>query len=408
VFLLVSRSLEFKLLGGFPGEAVTPEVAVGGGLLVDGVLQLKIFDNLARAEVEVLLNNLQKLLLALRRRSVAEDGDGKGLGDTNGVGNLDQDALAESSLNERLSHPASGVSGGAVHLGEILAGESATTMSTPAAVSVDDDFTSRQSGVTHGSTDDELAGRLQVEDGVVVHVLGGDDFLDHAGHENLSHGLELNVLVVLHGDDDRVHTLGDASAILERVLARDLGLGVGSEPLAGSVTPEVSHSLVKLVSEDDGERHSFLSLVRGVAEHQTLITGTSLILITTNVDTLGNVGRLLFESDKDVAGLVVESLRGVIIADVLDRVTDDLLVVDDSLGSDFTADEDHASLGNRFAGNFGVGILLEMGVQDGVGHLITDLVRVTFSDRLGSEEERLDVLLSNFVAAVEIRHFSLI
>ena len=69
---MVSRSLEFKLLGGFPGEAVTPEVAVGGGLLVDGVLQLKIFDNLARAEVEVLLNNLQKLLLALRRRSVAE------------------------------------------------------------------------------------------------------------------------------------------------------------------------------------------------------------------------------------------------------------------------------------------------------------------------------------------------
>jgi len=381
-------------------------MTVGGGLLVDGVLELKILDDLAGAKVEVVLDDFKKLLFALRRRAVAEDGDGEGFGDTDGVGDLDQDALAESGLDERLGDPASGVGGGAIHLGEVLAGEGAASVGAPSAVRVHDDLTAGQSGVTHGTADDELAGRLQVEDGVLVHVLGGDDFLDDAAHEDLSHVLELDVLVVLHGDDDRVHALGDARAILERVLAGDLGLGVGSEPLAGSVASEVGHSLVELVGEDDGERHGFLRLVRGVTEHESLISGAGLILITTNVHALGDVGGLLLEGDEDVAGLVVESLGRVVVADVLDRVADDLLVVDDRLGRDLTAHEDHTSLGHRFAGDFGVGVLLEVSIEDGIRHLIADLVRVTFSDGFGGEEERLNVLLSNFVATVEICHFS--
>ena len=64
-----------------------------------------------------------------------------------------------------------------------------------------------------------------MEDGVLVHVLGGDDFLDDAVHQDLSHVLQLDVLVVLDGDDDRVHALGDASAVFERVFACDLNRG---------------------------------------------------------------------------------------------------------------------------------------------------------------------------------------
>ena len=91
---------------------------------------------------------------------IPEDGDGEGLGDTDGVGDLDQDALAESGLDERLGDPASGVGGGPIHLGEVLAGEGAATVGAPSAVRVHDDLTARQSGVTHGTADDELAGRL--------------------------------------------------------------------------------------------------------------------------------------------------------------------------------------------------------------------------------------------------------
>jgi len=400
-----SFSLKRELLGVFPREALATEMTVSGGLLVDGVLQLEVLDDSAWAEVEVLLDDIQKLLLALCRRTVAEDGDGEWLGDTDGVGDLDQDASAESGLDEGLGDPAGGVGGGAIHFGEVLSGESATTVGAPSSVSVDDDLTASQTGVSHGTTDDEFAGRLQVVDGVLIQVLGGDDGDDHAVHQDLSHVLQLDVFVVLNGDDDGVHALGDASTIFERVFAGDLSLGVGSEPLAGSVASEFGHSLVEFVSEDDGEGHGFLGLVRGVAEHESLISGSGLILITTNVHALSDIGGLLFEGDQDVAGLVVESFGGVVVADMFDGVADDFLVVDDGFGGDFSADEDHTSLGDRFAGDFGVGVLLEVSIEDGIRHLIADLVGMTFSDGFGGEEERLDVFLSNFVAGVEICHF---
>lgn len=393
-----------ELLGLFPGESGAAEMTVGGGLLVDGLLQIQCLDDFSRAKIEVLLHNLQKLLLALRRRAVAEDGDGEGLGDTDGVGDLDQDALAEAGLDEGLGDPAGGISGGTIDLGEVLAREGATSMSSPSSVCVDDDLSSGESGVSHGTSDDELARRLQVEDGVVIHVLGWDDFLDDEVHEGILHLSQLLMFVMLDGNDYGVDALGDAGTILEGVFGSDLGLGVGSEPLASSVASEVGHSLVKLVGEDDGEGHSFLGLIRSVAEHKSLISGTGLVLLTANVDALGDVWGLLLESNEDVAGLVVESLGRVIVADVFDRVTDDLLVVDNGLRRDLAANEDHASLGDRFAGDFGVGILLEMSIEDGIRDLIADLVGMTLSDGLGCEEERLNVLLSDF-RVLEIRHF---
>ena len=70
-------SLKRELLGVFPREAVATEMTVSGGLLVDGVLQLEVLDDSAWAEVEVLLDNIQKLLLALCRRTVAAKGRGR-------------------------------------------------------------------------------------------------------------------------------------------------------------------------------------------------------------------------------------------------------------------------------------------------------------------------------------------
>ena len=61
---------------------------VGGGLLEDGVLQLEVLDNATGSEVEVLLDNLHQLLLALVACAVIKHGDGERLRNTNGVRNL--------------------------------------------------------------------------------------------------------------------------------------------------------------------------------------------------------------------------------------------------------------------------------------------------------------------------------
>ena len=84
------------------------------------------------------------------------------------------------------------------------------------------------------------------------------------------------------------------------------------------------------------------------------------------METLGDVGRLLLNGNEDVAGLVVETLVGAVVTNVLDGLTDDLLVVEASLGGDLTEDHDHTGLGGSLASNLGEGVLLQAGVEDGI------------------------------------------
>merc|ERR1719272_517488 len=98
-------------------------------------------------------------------------------------------------------------------------------------------------------------------------------------------------------------------------------------------------------------------------------------------------GGLLLDGNEDVAGLVVEALGRVVVSNFLDGTTNNLLVVEDSLGGDFTEDHDHAGLGCGFASNTGGRVLLEASIDDGIGDLVTDFVRVSFSDGFGGEQE---------------------
>ena len=180
------------------------------------------------------------------------------------------------------------------------------------------------------------------------------------------------------------------------------------------------------MGERDGEGHHLGGLVGSVTEHDTLVTGTVALEVTV-VETLGNVGRLLLNGDEDVAGLVVEALVRVVVANVLDGVTDDLLVVDLSAGRDLTEDlglgwfwvkgvRCGASPAQRHRPTMIIPVLVavsqatfekgswdkysdglcqdgrgtdlsETGIEDGVRDLVGNLVGVALTDRLGGEEE---------------------
>ena len=225
-----------------------------------------------------------------------------------------------------------------------------------------------------------------VKDDVLVEVLRGDDLLDDLGLELLADSLSADGLVVLRGDDDGVDTKGNDCAALVLVLHGDLGLGVGAEPRDASVAASVRHGLVELVGEEVRQRVQLGGLVSGVAEHKTLVTSTEVLKSLVQVETLSDVGGLLLNGDEDVAGVVVEALGGRVVANVLDGVTDDLLVVEVGLCGDLTKDLDHAGLGSRLASNLGEGVLGQAGVQDGIGDLVANLVGVTLTDGLGLEE----------------------
>ena len=65
-----------------------------------------------------------------------------------------------------------------------------------------------------------------------------------------------------------------------------------------------------------------------------------------------------------------------------DDAAHEALEIDVGLGRDFAGDDDQAGGGQRLAGDAAVGILVEAGVQDGVGNLVGDLVGMTFGDGL--------------------------
>ena len=79
--------------------------------------------------------------------------------------------------------------------------------------------------------------------------------------------------------------------------------------------------------------------------------------------------------------------RRVGVADLLDRLADDLVVVELGVGRDLAGEDHVVALDQRLARDAALRVLLEAGVEDRVGDVIADLVGVTFGHRLGRERE---------------------
>ena len=157
-----SGNLELEGLGLLPGEVGVGEVTVLGSLAVDGVGEVKLLDDDTGTHVEVGVDDLNELRGALLRGAVGLNEDGERLSDTNGVGELDESTASELGVDEGLGDPTGEVGSRAVDLAVVLAGEGTTTVSTPATVGVNDDLTASKTGVTLGTTNDEVARGLNL------------------------------------------------------------------------------------------------------------------------------------------------------------------------------------------------------------------------------------------------------
>lgn len=211
-------------------------------------------------------------------------------------------------------------------------------------------------------------------DGLVVEVLGGDDLLDDLLLDLLAELVGTDLRSVLGGNNNGVYADRDDGAAVVLVLNSHLGLGVRPEPGQRAVVAGLLHGGVELVREEKSQREELRSLVSGITEHDTLVTSSELLESLLVVETLGNIGGLLLNGDKNVAGLVVEALVGVVVANVLDSVADDLLVVEAGLCGDLTKDHDHTGLGRGLASYLGEGVLSEACIEDCITDLVGDLV----------------------------------
>lgn len=201
---------------------------------------------------------------------------------------------------------------------------------------------------------------------MLIDVLAGDNRVDDLGLQLLSDLLGGDITGVLGRDDNGVDSEGNDSATIVLVLHGDLGLGVRSQPREGSVPASRRHGLVKLVGEEVRERVELGGLVGGIAKHETLVTSSHLLKSLLVVKTLSDIGGLLLNGNHNVAGLVVETLLGRVVADLLDSISDDALVVNGGLGGNLTEYHDHTGLGGRLASDLREGVLRKAGIEDGI------------------------------------------
>ncbi len=195
---------------------------------------------------------------------------------------------------------------------------------------------------------------------------------------------------------DGEHDLDDLDRLVVLVADRDLGLPVRAQVRQDLGLAHVGEAPGELVRQQDRHGHELRGLGAGVAEHHALVAGALAVehVVVVDVgahlegggDALADVGRLLVDGHHDAAGLVVVAEVGARVADLLDRLTDDLGDVDVGLGADLAGDEREAGGHERLASDTPVGVVLEDRIEDGVRDLVGELVRVALGDRLRGEE----------------------
>ena len=99
---LGSKTSQGELLRLLPRVRWVAKVTVGSSLAVNRFLQVELLHDDTGTKVPVLPDDLDELQVSFLTRAICIDEDRQGLGDTNGVGELDKRTASEASGNEGL------------------------------------------------------------------------------------------------------------------------------------------------------------------------------------------------------------------------------------------------------------------------------------------------------------------
>src|SRR5260221_1210723 len=366
-------------VGFFPSEAGTgaAEMAVSGCLLINRPAKIERFDDRLRRERKILANELGDFFFGNRASAERVHHHGDGLGDADRIGELNFSAAGEAGGDDVLGDVAGHVAGRAVYFGRILAGEGATAVTAVTAVGIHNDFAAREASIAHWPADDEAAGGVDVIFRFCVEHVRGNDRLDHVLHDRLAKIFVWYGVTVLRGDDNRVHADGFAIAVFDG----NLRLAIGPEKIHFFALADFGEALREAVGELNRHGHKLFGFVAGVTEHQALVAGAA------GVHAHGDVGRLALDGAHDRASCGIKTKESVVVSDLLDGLANQIIVVDDGRGGDFTGNNDQAGGYQSFAGDPALGVLAHNFIEYRVRNLIGNFVRVAFCHRFGGEQK---------------------
>ena len=156
----------------------------------------------------------------------------------------------------------------------------------------------------------------------------------------------------------------------------DLSFAVRQQPGHPAGAPHVIQPLYQRPCQGDRQGHQLRGLPAGVAGHDPLIPGAG-ILRRAVADTLSDIRRLWMKENLNVTVIRVQPQSGAVIADVPQYLPGHNLVIRFLPGADLSEQKQVVFPYGRLAGNSCLRVLRQQGIQHPIGHLITQLIRVT-------------------------------
>lgn len=136
-FLLIRSNRHESLL---PREVALTEMSVGGHGVVVHILKMELFNDSARGQVVLRLDEISQHIVAELAGSECVHRNGDRLRNADGIGDLYFAAMCVVCGNDVAGNLPRHIRAGAVNLGGVFAGESAAAMTAYAPVAVRDDF----------------------------------------------------------------------------------------------------------------------------------------------------------------------------------------------------------------------------------------------------------------------------
>ena len=200
--------------------------------------------------------------------------------------------------------------------------------------------------------------------------------------------------VVLGGDQHGVETHG---MVIVVVFDGHLRLAIRTKMRHLAALAHFGETIRQTVRQMNRQRHKHVGLVARIAEHHALVaralrliplfTGRLRLLLATQPgNALVDFRTLLGKRHRHTAGIGVKSHTGAGVADIAHRGAHDVLDVGIAFAGHLTEHEELSDRGAGLHGDMGMRILREHIVENRIGNLVADLIRMALRHRLGGNQ----------------------
>ena len=135
------------------------------------------------------------------------------------------------------------------------------------------------------------------------------------------------------------------------------------------------------------QRHIILSLVSSITNHETLITGSDIFLLSVYMHSVCNLARLFVQSYNNSCCFVVHPDIDRVITNFFNSLSDSLFNIRICFSTDLSKYHADRIFDCSLACNHRVRIFWKTSIKDGIRNIVTQFIRVTTGNTLRGEEK---------------------